>query len=116
MVITRHGCVRRRARVVSSAKLFDLYAVIVKDGPAAHVGVPFVNSDVDRSAAFGMARPSSLRTGDHPFADAVSNVGSRDKRAATVEHANGVSGHDPPRRRILRMDSDCWWTRSLHLR
>src|SRR5215813_12376024 len=101
---------------ISTRDFFNLYAVIVIDGPATHVRVSFVNSGVDRGAVFGMARPSSLRAGDHPFADAISDVGHRDKRAAAVEHANGVSSLKPPRRRILWMDADDWRARLLHLR
>src|SRR5215468_6015818 len=85
---------------ISTRDFFNLYAVIVIDGPATHVRVSFVNSDVDCGAVFSMAGPSSLRAGDYPFADAISDVGHRDKRATAVEHANGVSSLKPPRRRI----------------
>jgi hypothetical protein len=63
-----------------------------------------------------VARPPSLCAPDHPFADVIRDLGHRDKRATIVEHANGVPGLKPPRRRILRMDADGWRACSLQLR
>src|SRR6266498_3704304 len=63
-----------------------------------------------------MAWPSSLRAGDHAPTDAIRDLGHCDKRAAVVEYADFVSRLDPPRRRIIWMDADCWRTRAFHLR
>ena len=99
----------------STRYFFNLYPVIVKDGPATHVRVSFVNRGVDSGIIFGMARPSSLRARDYSFADAISYVCRRDKRATGVEHTNCISMLEPSRPRILWMDADYWRTRSLHL-
>src|SRR5262245_21319659 len=104
------------AASAQARNFFDLYAVIVIDGPGAHVRVSVVNRGVDRCAACDVARPSSLCAPDHPFADVFSDLGHRDKRATIVGHANGVPGLKPPRRRILRMDADGWRACSLQLR
>src|SRR5262245_50917741 len=104
------------AASAQARNFFDLYAVIVIDGPGAHVRVSVVNRGVDRGAACDVARPSSLCAPDHPFADVFSDLGHRDKRATIVGHANGVPGLKPPRRRILRMDADGWRACSLQLR
>src|SRR5262245_18486204 len=81
---------RRRSASSRARDFFNLDAVIMKDGPGAHVRVSFVNSGVDRGAASVVARPASLRAGDHAFADTVSDFSHCDKRATVVENANLV--------------------------
>src|SRR5262245_1603404 len=104
------------AASAQTRNFFDLCALIVIDGPGAHVRVSVVNCGVDRGAAYDVARPPSLCAPDHPFADVFRDLGHRDKRATIVEHANGVPGLTPPRRRIFRMDADGWRACSLQLR
>src|SRR5262249_34223210 len=70
---------------ISTRDFFNLYAVIVIDGPATHVRVSFVNSGVDCGAVFSMAGASSLFPRRHPLAGAVSGLGPPAKRDATPE-------------------------------
>src|SRR5262249_60494884 len=60
---------------ISTRDFFNLYAVIVIDGPATHVRVSFVNSGVDCGAVFSMAGPSFPRPRRPPLSGAISGVG-----------------------------------------
>src|SRR5262245_37334527 len=63
------------AASAQARNFFDLYAVIVIDGPCAHVRVSVVNRGVDRGAAGDVARPSSLCAPDHSVGDVLGAPG-----------------------------------------
>src|SRR6185295_15461344 len=82
----------------------DLDAIVVIDGPGAHVRVALVDGGVDRGAPFRGARPSSLGARDDPGPDAIADVGDGEERAAAVRDAHLVAGGQAPWCRILGMD------------
>src|SRR5262249_61146851 len=65
---------------ISTRDFFNLYAVIVIDGPATHVRVSFVNSGVDCGAVFSMAGASFLRPRGRPLSGRGTHLGHPHKR------------------------------------